>query len=391
VGPGVSPLDERLGLRPGIAFAPALVEDIVLLGAWLPFERVPAALAHFTGVCISVETARRLTEGAGAVAAALVTAEVAAVGQSQTTPPAGPACQLLSADGAFVPLVGGAWGEVKTLALGTVILTADGSPATTALSYFSRLADAPTFGDLATSETWRRGTLTADTVVAVADGAPWIQDFVDLQRPDAVRILDFPHAVEHLALAAQAVFGPGTEQTSAWLGEQAHALRHGQETQALAALAALGDRAGLTGEAQTIVAQQIAYFAPRADAIRYARFTRAGYPIGSGCVESANKLVVEQRLKGSGMHWARANVNPLLELRTTWANGRWDERWPALWQAWCRRPAPAVPASADPPPADTAPPAPASPPTRSRPKRVVDGKPTADHPWRAFTFGRAKR
>jgi hypothetical protein len=31
-------------------------------------------------------------------------------------------------------------------------------------------------------------------------------------------------------------------------------------------------------------------------------------------VESANKLVVEDRLKGAGMHWADANVNPLLAL-----------------------------------------------------------------------------
>lgn len=33
-----------------------------------------------------------------------------------------------------------------------------------------------------------------------------------------------------------------------------------------------------------------------------------GYPVGSGCVESANKLVDEARLKGAGMHWARATV-----------------------------------------------------------------------------------
>jgi len=29
-------------------------------------------------------------------------------------------------------------------------------------------------------------------------------------------------------------------------------------------------------------------------------------------VESANKLVVEGRLKGSGMHWARAQVTPMV-------------------------------------------------------------------------------
>ncbi len=46
----------------------------------------------------------------------------------------------------------------------------------------------------------------------------------------------------------------------------------------------------------------------RWDAIQYARFQALGYPIGSGAVESANKLVVEARLKGSGLHWAREHI-----------------------------------------------------------------------------------
>jgi hypothetical protein len=33
----------------------------------------------------------------------------------------------------------------------------------------------------------------------------------------------------------------------------------------------------------------------------YAAFGEQGYPIGSGSVESANKLVVESRMKGAGM------------------------------------------------------------------------------------------
>jgi hypothetical protein len=37
-----------------------------------------------------------------------------------------------------------------------------------------------------------------------------------------------------------------------------------------------------------------------------------GWPIGSGVVESGNKLVVEARLKGAGMHWSRLSLNPLL-------------------------------------------------------------------------------
>ena len=39
--------------------------------------------------------------------------------------------------------------------------------------------------------------------------------------------------------------------------------------------------------------------------MHYPEFRRNGWPIGSGMVESANKNVVEARLKGAGMHWQR--------------------------------------------------------------------------------------
>ena len=45
-------------------------------------------------------------------------------------------------------------------------------------------------------------------------------------------------------------------------------------------------------------------------------------------MESANKLVVEARLKGPGMHRARKNVDPMLALRTVVCSDRWEEVWP---------------------------------------------------------------
>jgi len=75
-------------------------------------------------------------------------------------------------------------------------------------------------------EAHRRGTDSADIVCAVQDGAEWEQGLVDVLRPDAVRILDFPHAVEHLTAAAQPVLGTGTPELNAWLDLQAHTLKH---------------------------------------------------------------------------------------------------------------------------------------------------------------------
>lgn len=64
--------------------------------------------------------------------------------------------------------------------------------------------------------------------------------------------------------------------------------------------------------------------------MQYPQFQAQGWPIGSGIVESGNKLVVEARLKGSGMHWADNHVNPMLALRNVICSDRWKEEWPKI-------------------------------------------------------------
>lgn len=47
-------------------------------------------------------------------------------------------------------------------------------------------------------------------------------------------------------------------------------------------------------------------------------------------MESGNELVLEARLKGNGMHWARPHVNPMLALRNVACNDRREEAWPQI-------------------------------------------------------------
>jgi hypothetical protein len=59
----------------------------------------------------------------------------------------------------------------------------------------------------------------------------------------------------------------------------------------------------------------------------YPTYRTAGWPIGSGSVESSHKLVVQARLKGPGMHWKPEHVNPMLAVRLALLNERWSESW----------------------------------------------------------------
>jgi hypothetical protein len=68
----------------------------------------------------------------------------------------------------------------------------------------------------------------------------------------------------------------------------------------------------------------------RAKQMDYPRFQAEGWPIGSGIVESGNKLVVEARLKGAGMHCAGAHVDAMLALRNVICSDRWKEEWPKV-------------------------------------------------------------
>jgi hypothetical protein len=393
-------------LLPGELSA-TLAEGVARLGTKMPFAQAATELAYFWGVELEETTLRRHTEAAGAAYVAEQSAELERLERERPAAPVGPTVQYLSADGAMVPLVGGQWAEVKTLAIGEVAVrpSADGLPEahTTNLTYFSRLADAEMFTRQAYVEAYQRGTEVAGVVCAVQDGAEWLQGLVDVLRPDAVRILDFPHAVEHLTAAAQPVLGIGTPAFKAWLDEQAHTLKHAADgaRQALAALARLPVHVTadpiLAAEARD---RALAYFTKRLPQVQYAAFQSAGYPIGSGSTESANKVVVEVRLKGSGMHWAREHVNPLVALRTVACTDRWAEVWPRIiarlrteaeqrrhsrWRQHhpapgpppCEPPTPPVVDAIEQPAAAKATPVP-------RGKSVVNGRPTAFHPWKRY-------
>lgn len=335
---GFFPLDEELQLVPG-TLTPMVAEALVRLGAWMPFERSAGELQYFMGVTVSGCKARRDTERAGAAYVAVQSAQAEQIQAELPAPPAGVERQYLGLDGAFVGLVGGEWCEVKTLSLGVIEAGDNGEVHTRDLSYFSRHSEASEFAQQAVVETHRRGLESSGVVCAVTDGAEWIQGFVDRHRQDARRILDFYHAAEHVAAAGRAVYGENTPAFENWFAVQRRELRDGDPQAVLDALRQLLNPAQQAGQtvsesARQIVETNLNYLLKRRDQIAYAEFQRAGYPIGSGAGEACHKLVIASRLKGSGMRWAPANVNPMAALRNLVCNNRWDEGWAAITTYW---------------------------------------------------------
>ncbi len=312
---------------------PRLQESLVRLSTWMPFGRAAKELKYFTRVEISEATARRITESAGSDYVGVQSEQVEEILKQTPPSPPGPELQLISADGAMVHEVTGEWVEVKTVAIGEVETKGvAGEVHTRKLSYFSRLSEASEFNRQALVEVFRRGTEKAGKVCAVNDGADWEQKFVDYHREDAVRILDFAHAASKVAEPGRLIFGEETVEFKEWFNKQKHSLKLGKTEAVLRNIRGLEKRARGRGRAKKLklIRGSLNYLDKRRQMINYNEFQGLGYPIGSGCVESANKLVVESRLKQAGMRWARQNIDSMLGLRNIACNDRWEEAWPQL-------------------------------------------------------------
>ena len=381
-------------------------------------------LALAVGVQLSATTLRRQTYAAGTAALAVEEVALQAALAMPVVHPAPPALLQLSIDATKVPLLHGAWTDVKLAVIAALVPGPPddaGHPTHTPQhhSYVARWEPAAQFGQTLTLEAQQRGVDEAGTVVSPNDGAEWIQGVVDLLAPQAVRILDFPHAVEHLGAIAALVTDASTPAAAtAWAAAQRTALAHHGAGVVLATLEAClaqgpsptapPDADGQTPAEQ--LAREVAYFTNRAAQLAYPTFQAAGYPLGSGLVESGHKVVIGARFKGAGHHWASHHLNPLLVLRCASCNDRWPATWATAWTRQCeatrqarqsaqqqRRaarltllPTP-VPTAPPPLPVPTSPTTNGTPATPARPKLVVDGRPTADHPWRQFSLRPRRR
>jgi len=324
-----SPLDEELELVAG-KLTPRGHEQLVRLSSYVPFEQAVELFEDFTGIDVSKDLGQRYTEEAGAVYEELQTEEVEEL-QKKRPKSRGMSGKLqVSADGCMVPLLHGVWAEVKTVVIGevqpAVLKAGERVVRTRNLSYFSRKTGSEEFERLSLGEMHRRGVENAKAVAAVMDGAEWLQSFTNYHCPKAVRILDFAHAAEHINQIGEFLHGEHSLESQAWLEKHLHQLKHEGPKKMLREFQKLQRKY----PQEEAVTGNLAYLKKREEQIQYPTFQAQGWPIGSGIVESANKLVVEARLKGSGMHWHDRHVNPMLALRTLICSKRWKQEWPRI-------------------------------------------------------------
>ncbi|MFZ1400095.1 MAG: ISKra4 family transposase [Candidatus Promineifilaceae bacterium] len=319
-------------------YTPQVQEAITRLGSRLPFKEAQEELEMMWGIEISTAGVRDITLRNGRVANELVEAEVARL-QAEAPEASAPAEQLvMCADGALVQVRNGEWREVKTVAFGEFEAQWDAKKKqvltkTNQISYFSRVDKADTFAEMALYEWHQRGGDKAKQVVAVNDGALWIQAFIDYHCPQAIRVIDFAHAQAYLATIGKALYGAETEAFQQWYGRISKQLGQKPPHRTLNELrflqASHQDHPDIAE-----IEQAVLYLERRQEMIDYAHFRNQGVPIGSGIVESGHKVVMQRRMKQAGMRWAEDNLNPMLALRMAVCNRRWKPTWQNIQRRW---------------------------------------------------------
>src|SRR5215472_7155527 len=165
--------------------------------------------------------------------------------------------------------------------------------------------------------------------VGLADGAKGNWEF--LGRHTDVQVIDFWHAAEYLGKAAVVLYRGHPRTKEAWLEEACHRLKHdaGGAGWVLRQLRRLArERPWARGDEE--VQRAITYFANQSGAGRmnYASRVAANEPIGSGVTEAACKVIVKQRLCGSGMKWSEEGSAVVLSLRAlSYTPERWSQFW----------------------------------------------------------------
>ena len=166
----------------------------------------------------------------------------------------------------------------------------------------------------------RSADLTKLRLVFIGDGAEWIWNRVaEIDNADnGVYILDFCHAVDHLAKVCKLLYGQGTAQFDKHLQQWRARLREGG-TVVIDDLEQLRDSHREHGDE---IQGEINYLEANRERMNYPQYREQHLPIGSGTVESACKNVAAARMKGSGMTWTLNGAQHMLQLRASIMSGR---------------------------------------------------------------------
>lgn len=227
----------------------------------------------------------------------------------------------VESDGSMILTRKEGWKEIKAgrIFKASDSIRFDGKPSYISHSqYMAHLGDHKTFcnqmEDLIESY-----NVKGSRLVFISDGAPWIKNWVEDAFPNAISILDFYHASEHLHGFVEQFF-KDKEKGKKWTKAQKELLLNGKVAQVIKNVRR---KAGTDNKAADNL---IDYYNSNIKRMDYNRYKQIGCGIiGSGAIESTHRTLIQERMKLSGQRWSKKGAQNMLNLRVTNMNGQWNK------------------------------------------------------------------
>jgi hypothetical protein len=192
-------------------------------------------------------------------------------------------------------------------------------------SYQAGLWDANEMGRHQYLEGQRRAISACPKVSSANDGAQWINRITKENFPQVTQIVDWFHATEKVWSIAKQTMSD-KEERSDWVEKRLDDLWMGRLSKVNLALSKI-DLGKAVDPAE--VEMSVGYFQRQQGRMNYHQYRIAGYPIGSGSVESGINNVVHHRMKRQGRGWRRDGVSPMLAALSELHSGRFEQAWAA--------------------------------------------------------------
>jgi hypothetical protein len=311
-GSGYIPLDATLGLDGGCTSV-GVRTKVGRLASMIPFEDVSLELRELCGIVLSGDTALRIAESMGArIKNERQQREQMVLSGDVKAPDTAPGRLYIGIDGAHVPMHDGSYHEAKCGIVYQTVIKGDKTKISNA-KYTATLERTEAFGDQVYALAYDQGVENASELACLGDGATWIWNSFSLHYPDAVQILDYYHATEHLDDVAKAWYGEDSEKAKYWLEARKLDLLSDCVEDVIKSIHSWHP---VDEKAKDIRRVELGYFQKNRNRMLYATFKANEYHIGSGLVESACKMIVTQRLKQSGMRWSEPGAESMAHLRS---------------------------------------------------------------------------
>jgi hypothetical protein len=191
-------------------------------------------------------------------------------------------------------------------------------------AYTSYVGEVSEFKKLVFSCALEHGYGEYKQTVLLSDGATWIRNLKEELFPDAQQILDFYHLSEKIWDLGKLYYNSDDKKYTPFCHMICDMLRDSRISEVLKIIRDMESKIkNKKGNKEIKLAQ---YIEKNIKNIDYADYMKKGYIIGSGGIESANKSVIQYRLKQPGMRWTIPSARNMAMLRSISQSEEWYTR-----------------------------------------------------------------